>query len=286
VFDKKTRTIRAMHDRNKVISTQLGGTFDHGREWAAVVMNYDTKRASFQRTRFFGGPAMNIRNDGEKCLEVQGRSNTHHRHVVWSASGCMKGWWQSWSIDPIPYGKPNFPLADGVKFQLKSKMPESRALYLAEYIGGNQFRLRIRDNHPEDMNQWWTFDARTRTIRAWTKRDYSIANQNGAEYKVNHAAVISKFDNKKNQRSKWHAGETNNIQSYGHTCLDVVSRQDRHTQHLTWSNCQKWTSQGWKIDQTVIKYEQYPKSDGEKFQIRSVMKENRALFWAEHIGSW
>lgn len=80
-----------------------------------------------------------------------------------------------------------------MKFQIKSKMPDSRAVYWSEDIGGRQFRLRIRSNTPSDIKQWWVFDSRTHTIRAFGDRRLVISNQEGYLYYNGYAAVAREW---------------------------------------------------------------------------------------------
>lgn len=96
-------------------------------------------------------------------------------------------------------------------------------------------------------------------------RDYAISNQNGVAYAIGYAAVISKFENLQYQRLRWRAGETNNIQNFGKSCLDVVNRVDKNDQPVTWWTCLKHDNQGWQVDQSGIWYPENPKADGEKF---------------------
>jgi len=90
-------------------------------------------------------------------------------------------------------------------------MPSNRALYWAEHIGGHQYRLRIRDNNPENNKQWWTFDDRTKTIRAWARRSYALSNQRGYQYRINVAANIRQYRNEYYQKIKWIGGRYRNI---------------------------------------------------------------------------
>jgi hypothetical protein len=70
---------------------------------------------------------------------------------------------------------PPYPLGNGVKFQIKSRMEGNRALYWNTKIAGDQFRAFIRDNNPADTRQWWTFDSRTHTVRAFAKQTHVLS---------------------------------------------------------------------------------------------------------------
>lgn len=175
VFDSRTKSIRAKANRKLAISVQWGGKNWYYNAYAAVVRPFANER--IQQIRFFAGAKQNIRDIGLRCLDVHGKSNTNNRHLHWYK--CHNGDNQAWYIDTkgINYGK--HPLGSGVKFQIRSRMKESRPLYMAEHIGSNQWRLRIQDHNPVDKRQWFVFDARTNTVRSHSKRGYVLANQLG-----------------------------------------------------------------------------------------------------------
>jgi hypothetical protein len=176
VFDWRSKTIRASSNRKLVLANQKGTGFRIGV--AATVRPY--LNSYYQRSHWFGGSRRNIRNNGGKCLDVHGGSNTHMRHVIfWN---CHNGLNQSWTVDrtlPKKIVFPPYPLGDRVKFQLKSRMTGNRALFWNNHIGGNRFRTYIQDNNPEDKRQWFTFDSRTKTIRAWAKRGHALSTTGG-----------------------------------------------------------------------------------------------------------
>jgi len=109
-----------------------------------------------------------------KCLDVHGARNTNNRHVIFHK--CHNGANQGWKIDQESWRYTRNPLSDGVKFQIKTQMKSHRALFWKEHIGGYQYRLRIRNNNPENNRQWFIFNRRTHTIRALAKRNYALSN--------------------------------------------------------------------------------------------------------------
>jgi len=279
-FDWRTRSIRAFADRRKAVSAQIGTRMVQNGK-AAVVRQF--KSESLQRMRFYGGSRKNIRNVFEKCLDVHGASNSNNRHVIWHK--CHNGLNQGWMIDRVGYSYPAYPLASGVKFQIKSRMPSNRALYHAEHIGGHQYRLRIRDNNPENNKQWWTFDDRTKTIRAWSRRSYALSNRRGYKYRINAIANIRQWRNEYYQKTKWIGGKYRNIQNLGRKCLDVHGGSNTNKRHVIFYNCHNGLNQAWYIDQKGISYPRQPWGDSVRFQIRSKMSGGKALFYKEHIGS-
>jgi hypothetical protein len=102
------------------------------------------------RVRWNSGKTQNIQNNGKKCLDVHGASNTNNRHVIfWN---CHNGLNQGWILDQKGEVFTNQPLDDGVKFMIKSGMANGRAVTITEHIGGNQFRLRIKTFFKADTN--------------------------------------------------------------------------------------------------------------------------------------
>jgi len=140
VFDSRTNTIRSAHYRNWVITNRAGYGFRIG-VWA-VARKFTGEKA--QGIKFYGGSRKNIRNYAGKCLDVAGGKNVHNQWVTWS--NCHNGANQGWKINTIA-SKPSYkqPLKDGVSFYIRSNMKEGRNLFVAEHIGGNQFRTRIHN---------------------------------------------------------------------------------------------------------------------------------------------
>jgi hypothetical protein len=130
-------------------------------------------------------------------------------------------------------------------------MSNFRALFWHEHIGGNQFRLRIRNNKPKDNKQWFVFDKRSRTIRAWSKRGHAISNQNGQRFRIGRAAVIRPYINSVFQRLAFYTGSRRNIRNNGAKCLDVHGGANRHMRHTTFWNCHNGLNQAWFLTKTV-----------------------------------
>ena len=283
IFNWRTRTIRSYANRNQVINIRKTVRNFYRNGYDACVAPYRSTD-NYNRMRIYGGARRNIRNVLNKCLDVHGGHNSNHRHVIWWQ--CHNGANQGWYIDRVGYRYPRYPLADGVKFQIKSRMPGNRALFWREHIGSNQYRLRIRDNNPENNRQWWTFDDRTKTIRAWARRNYVIANRQGYRFRINVPVTARPYRNENYQRIRWYGGRYRNIRNNAHKCLEVQSRRNVQNQPVIFYNCHNGLSEAWYLDQQGISYPKQPLPDGRRFQIRSRMSTNRALFWREHIGSY
>jgi hypothetical protein len=259
VFDHRTRSIRAWSDKSKAMSNQSGYGLRKGV--AAVVRPF--KDMINQKIAFYGGAKQNVRALNNLCLDVWHARNSHHMHTTWWT--CHNGMNQAWTIDTKGVKYPEQPLRDGVKFQIKSRMATNRALYWKEHIGGNQFRLRIRNDEPEDLNQWFLFDSRTRTIRSWNKRSHVISNQAGQGFRIGKAAVIRPWKGENFQKITFHSRKLRSVMNNNGKCLDVWGGKNVDTQHTTWWNCHNGMNQAWYIDQTGAYYPANPLADGKKF---------------------
>jgi hypothetical protein len=166
-------------------------------------------------------------------------------------------------------------------------MNGGRALFVSEHIGSNQYRLRIRNNEPEDIKQWFVFDWRTKSIRSQADRRNVISIQIGGNnwYHNGYAAVVRRYDQQNLQKIRWFNGEKQNIRDMGVRCLDVAGGSNSHNNHVHWWTCHNGANQGWKIDTEGIKYPVYPIKDGVAFQIRTKYFEGkRPIKWSS--GNW
>ena len=272
VFDWRTKTVRAATDRRLVMSNQYGQKFIASR--AANMRPF--KNEPYQHILWYGGSRKNIRQYSGLCLDVHGNSNTNRRHTIFYK--CHNGLNQAWYIDRKGVSYPPYPLRDGIKFQIKTRMTSHRALFYHEHIGGSQYRCRIRDNSPENMKQWWIFDSRTKTIRAYTKRNYALSNQRGTKFRINVAVVVRKYTGDITEKAKWFNGRYRNIRNVGRKCLSVHGNSDTHNRHVIYYNCNNGKSQQWYVDQRGISWPRQPLANGVKFQIRSKMSTGKALF--------
>jgi len=277
-FDRRSRTIRTVADRRKAVSGRIGYGFRHSQY--AVARYY--RNQSNQKIAFYGGHYRNVRNNARQCLMVNSSRDAHRAATVWYR--CSNTRAQRWWLDPKAIHVPRYPLKDATRFQIKSLMRYNRALFTAEHIGGRQYRLRIQNNNPSDRRQWWSFDARTKTIRQYYRRSFALSNQRGYKYRINVAAVSRQYVAEVYQRMRWIDKPRRTIQMIRGKCLDVHGGRNTHRRHVIFWNCHNGANQGWKIDQKGWTYPRQPLGDGVKFQIKSQMKTNRALFWKEHIG--
>lgn len=132
-------------------------------------------------------------------------------------------------------------------------MSTFRALYWEEHIGGNQYRLRIRNNQPKNNRQWFVFNRRSRTIRAWANRGYVISNQQGYAFRIGVAATVRPYKNEIYQKSAFYGGSRRNIRNNGQKCLDVHGGVNRHRRHVIFWNCHNGLNQAWYIDTKMPK---------------------------------
>jgi len=168
------------------ISVQDGYHYQIGRY--AVARPY--VNTHFQQMNWHTGNRRNIRNNAGYCLDVDGQHNVHNRHIIfWEChDGANQGWWLD--TKDVYYHK--YPLNDNVKFQIKTKGVGNRALFYHEHIGSNQYLLRVRDDDPGDILQWWVFDWRTKTVRAMGNKNLAISVQLGGNFYTQNYYVVAR----------------------------------------------------------------------------------------------
>lgn len=248
VFDSRTNTIRSAHYRNWVLSNQRGYGFRIGGQ--ANVRAWTGEKA--QPIKYFGGGRRSIQNYGKKCLDVWHGVNRSNQNVVWW--NCNNGKNQGWRIVTIGR-KPTYrqPLRNGVSFYIRSAMSGGKNLYEAEHIGGNQYRMRIRNFNVIQYRRnwrlaekgWFTFDSRTRTIRSWTRRNFVLCNQAGQGFNIGQAAVVRVWRSEVYQRIRVYGGSRRNIRNDGGKCLDVHGGHNHNGRHVIFWNCHNGANQGW-----------------------------------------
>lgn len=211
VYDWRTRSIRTQANRKMTVSIQTGGRNWYHSGYAAVVRTF--RNEVFQKIRVFSGSRRNIRDLGIRCLDVHGGSNTHNRHLHWYK--CHNGLNQAWTFDTKGIKYPAYPLKDGVKFQIKTKMSSKRPI---SNISGT---VRLVDNDPFDNRQYWIFDSRTHTIRSYKTRSFALSVRKGHNFNKGAHAVSRRFVKESNQYMQWHEGARRNIKHNRGLCLDV-----------------------------------------------------------------
>jgi hypothetical protein len=239
VFDWRTKTIRAWARRGYALSIRSG----YGLRRGALVVIRPYRGQNSQKIMWFGGSRRNVRFYGKVCLDVHGGVNRHNRWVIsWT---CHNGLNQAWYVDQNTYSYPRQPLADGQRFQIKSRMSGFRALYWNEHIGGGQYRLRIRNDQCKNNRQWFTFDKRTRTVRAFASRGMAISNQRGYAFRIGVAAVVRRYQNEVYQRLSFYRGLRRNFRNVAGKCLDVHGGRNTNNRHVIFWNCHNGLNQGW-----------------------------------------
>lgn len=216
------------------------------------------------RIRWTGGSRRNLQNNGRKCLDVHGKSNTDNRYTIFY--NCHNGANQGWKLDQQREIATRQPLNDRVKFRIRTKMSGGRAITVTEHIGGHQYRLRIRKYFPADDKQSFFFDRRSKTIRSWTKKNYAISNQRGQFLRLNKAIVIRQYvPGDATQRIYYFGGSNKNLRNGGGHCLDVHGKSNSENRHLIFSSCHNGANQAWTLSTKGIQFPRYPVRSGKGF---------------------
>lgn len=278
VFDWRTKTIRSASNLKNVISLPIINDW-HSNGLNAVVREF--KNEAQQQMGWFNGEFRNIRDVAGRCLDVYGGTNVHNQPIIFW--GCHNGANQAWILDDKETNYPKQPLGDGVKFQIKSARKGRRAVVYNEFAnyGSEQHQVKIQDNDPTDRRQWFVFDSRTQTIRAFYKKDYCLGNQLGLSFGPDQQVTLRPYKGVIGDRIQWHPGRSNNIRNHGGFCLHIHNNNNAHETTLHFSKCSNTKNEGWLLDQSRFKYKKNPLADGVKFQLRTKLSSGRAIFYHE-----
>ena len=272
IFDRRTATVRPEMRRNFAVSNLNGQGLRIGKY--AVARQF--RNQPDQALRWYRGSRRNMRNSGNKCLDIAGARNTENMHLIfWN---CHNGLNQAWYVDTNDKKVASYPKKDGRKFQIRTHLRSKRAIFWHERWAGNQYRLRIRDSNPENNRQWFIFDSRTNTIRAHAKRNYVISNQAGQRNRIGRPAVIRPFRKQADQMQVWGKGNRRNVKNGFGKCLDVHGGRDANNRWLIYWNCHNGANQGWWLDTKMTQFPQFPVKNGVLFRI-NVRKNKMNIFY-------
>jgi len=232
MFDSRTKSIRAFTRRNYAISNRYGQQFKVG----GYAVTRPWRNEHYQRVSYYPGRVRNIRSPAGYCLDFN-NARWNGGYMVFKV--CSNNAKQAFYLDRRPLHYPRYPLRDGIKFQIKSRMATNRALFWHEHIGANQYRLRIRNNNPGNNRQWWIFDWRTKSIRAFADRRRVISVQIGARNfaRNGYAAVARYYKGESIQRMRFFGGARRNIRNVLNKCLDVHGGSNSNNRHVHWWQC-------------------------------------------------
>jgi len=169
-LDDKTQTIVSNQWKDRSITIQSQGRSNN-------LYMTTTNARWFQLFRWQGNMLV---NDKGKVMTIQGDFDQENRNIIVENKNVKIG--QTWEIvyadempDPPKKGEmnPDWGFKVGVPFHIVSNLGQGRYLDLV----GNSPVIKTRNGFP---SQGWWFDQRTRTIKSWRTRSYSLAiNGNG-----------------------------------------------------------------------------------------------------------
>lgn len=112
-------------------------------------------------------------------------------------------------------------------FQIKSDMSGGKVLYVAEYMGGSQYKLRIRTPR-NDKREFFVYDKESGTIRFNLDQRFVLAHQKGNFRKG--ATVTLRPYNARLRNELGSVMENNAIKNskFKDYCLDVVGGKDEN----------------------------------------------------------
>jgi len=237
-FNRRTRTIRPVTKRSHSITV-----YDGNNEWPrlskyAILTRYRRKsnKPWYYQATYFSGRYNNIRNPSGFCLSMWANNARISGYAAWKL--CTRSASMNWRLDRRGVRYPRYPLRDGRKFQIKSRLSKRRALIYYNR-SGHQWYLRIQNNNPYNIKQWWVFDWRTKSIRAAGNISLVVSIQlNGRNWKYyNYYGVVRKYRGEQIQKVRWFNGRLHNIRDLSNRCLNVQSNYDAHLRYVMWYKC-------------------------------------------------
>ena len=117
------------------------------------------------------------------------------------------------------------------------------------------------------------------------KRTFAISNRQNYQFKIKQYVVIRKWIGETYQRLSYFPGSRRNLRNPSGKCLGLYANSDSNNRHLIFTHCTNHAALGWTLDRKGTYFPRYPLRDGKRFQIKTIMKSKRALYYAEHIGS-
>jgi hypothetical protein len=127
-------------------------------------------------------------------------------------------------------------------------MNGGRVLYVAEYSGKSEYRIRLR-KAKNDWAEMFYFDARTGTVRLGRDRRFILSMQQG-KLVNGMKLVVRPFRGGNEQRQKYVTGAFNNFHNYGtqSMCIDVAGFKDvDRAEVIFYKPCHKGKNQMWSL---------------------------------------
>jgi hypothetical protein len=129
-------------------------------------------------------------------------------------------------------------------------------------------------------------------MRSDIKRNLVVSNQLGKGFQIGQVAVVRPWKGEAQQVINFYSGCKRNVRNAKNSCLDVSGGKNANNQPVTFWTCHDGDNQAWAISQLkVIQIKEvdeetkgkFPIKDGEKFIIRSEMKNHRMLYANEPL---
>jgi hypothetical protein len=129
-FDRRTKSIRQFFKRNMAISRTFGtkNLFSPGPAVARPWRNENVQKSFHNKER-------HIQDFGNFVITPDGFANSHMNTLTWWTVS-KKHPAQIWKIDTKGINFPPYPLKDGERFQIKTRLASHRAISYHEDIGG------------------------------------------------------------------------------------------------------------------------------------------------------
>jgi len=173
-----------------------------------------------------------------------------------------------------------------LEFQIKSRMPGGRVLYVAEDIGKTgQKLMRIR-KAKNDAKEFFVYDNELGEVALASDKRYVLQMEKGSITR-GRKLVVAKVtpECKDTNKVRFFAGNYKNMRLASNTglCFDIYYGKDKEGQQVVFWSCHNGANQKWfpsyKLDtKQDLGFKDRP------FQVKSAMAGGRVLYVGEKVG--
>jgi len=246
-YDKRTKTIRLLSERNFVLSNKFGKALKKGHK--AVFRRILNGKVEKDQELEIG--KHNVFNKGKNCLDVDGK-NAEMAPLQWWTCNKDKATQKFEKVEKEKHkGTPDFTKQ---RFLIKLEMKGNRNVYLSKEKIGDEFTLKL-GKKPNEWRSWFIVDKRTQTIRLYTQPHLAISNLKDKGVKEGKYLVMRKYD--KADHSQPFIFNGKKVQnSKSKRCLSTEANQNKDDIHLIFWPCTAKETQKWKREVVPGNYEE------------------------------
>jgi hypothetical protein len=300
-FDRRTRTIRSYLRPNFALSNPA--RFPWAKDLDLVARSYrdGSQMLIYRNGQLIQNPGAS-KNAKLSCVGTRRGYNQEGTSVVFETckQKVKKGSEsrnQFWGMKEAKFDKAkrgSYPIRDGLPFFLRSGMKGAKMdlMWEREHVDDvhERHRLFMQKMDGENKQALWTFDSRTRSIRAFHKRTHTIGQHDGKD--LEKRLFLEYFMDNRWQRVRFTPGQTMNYRNEAGRCLtrsQYKNHNDKKATQVRFIHCSFGSNldNSWKIVKWTSDMEslhKIPVADGQSFILRSKMAGGKVIKWNKNAG--